>query len=157
MADEVLVLAYDSALSALREQDATLNSLRNRATGLLAAVAVGTSVATGVGLQGSPGDGGTTLPTWAGWLMLLLVAGIGAGVLVVLWPTSRWSFGPDPARLLASSGDDVDRVRRVATAALIEAIAANDRTLTRRMHAYRVGAVLLMLETVVLLLALITG
>jgi hypothetical protein len=51
-------LAYEEARAALREQDATLGSVRNRATGLLAAAAVGTSIAASVGLLNTdPGRG----------------------------------------------------------------------------------------------------
>jgi hypothetical protein len=54
MPDEALTLAYDSTINALREQDSTLSNLRNRATGLLAAAAVGTSFTTAFGLAGTP-------------------------------------------------------------------------------------------------------
>src|SRR4051794_3473473 len=48
--NEVIKLAYEEARAALKEQDATLSNIRNRATGLLAAAAVGTSFAAAVGL-----------------------------------------------------------------------------------------------------------
>src|SRR5918998_1535268 len=54
MPDEALTLAYESTINALREQDSTLSNLRNRATGLLAAAAVGTSFTTALGLAGAP-------------------------------------------------------------------------------------------------------
>ncbi len=54
MPDEVLTLAYDSTINALREQDSTISNLCNRATGLLAAAAVGTSFTTALGLAGAP-------------------------------------------------------------------------------------------------------
>ena len=50
MANEVIKLAYEEARAALKEQDATLSNIRDRATGLLAAAAVGTSFAASVGL-----------------------------------------------------------------------------------------------------------
>ena len=51
MANEVIKLAYEEVrAAALKEQDATLSNIRDRATGLLAAAAVGTSFAASVGL-----------------------------------------------------------------------------------------------------------
>jgi hypothetical protein len=154
-ADEVLKLAYEEARAALREQDATLGSVRNRATGLLGAAAVGTSIAAAVGLLNTDPQRGHLLPGWATWSLLALVVVLGAGVMVVLWPAPRWRFGPAPARLLEAAGEDITRVRRSATQAMIAALASNDRALGRRMAVYRLTVGILTLELVVLLLALI--
>src|SRR3954452_3505216 len=64
--NEVIKLAYEEARAALKEQDATLSNIRNRATGLLAAAAVGTSFAAAVGLLNTDPARGTVLPIWAG-------------------------------------------------------------------------------------------
>src|SRR5688500_3313215 len=102
-ADEIVRLAYDEARAALREQDATLANLRNRASALLAAAAVGTSFAATVGLLNVDPKRGDALPLWAGWILLSSVALVGVGVLVVLWPATNWQFGPNAGRLLDSA------------------------------------------------------
>ena len=52
MTNEIVKLAFEEARAALKEQDATLGSLRNRAIGLLAAASVGTSFAASFGPGG---------------------------------------------------------------------------------------------------------
>lgn len=157
MPDEVLSLAYDSALNALREQDGTISNLRNRATGLLVAAAISTSFATALGLLNIDPSRGPVFPPWAGWTLVILVLLIGISVMVVLWPASRWSFGPDPAKLLASSGNDIDEVRQTATEALIHGITSNNRAISIRVLAYRISAGMLLTESIVLVLALLTS
>lgn len=154
MADEVVRLAYDEARAALREQDATLGNVRNRATALLAAAAVGTSVAATLGLLNTDPDRGRVFPAWAGWLLLLLVVAVGTGVMAVLWPVPEWQFGPNPRRLLEAAGADADGVLRAATDAMITGVASNDRQLRQRMNAYR-GAVLVLTAQVALLILIL--
>jgi hypothetical protein len=86
--NEVIKLAYEEARAALKEQDATLSNIRNRATGLLAAAAVGTSFTATIGLLRTDPAKGVVLPHWAGWTLIALVVLIGSGVMAVLWPSS---------------------------------------------------------------------
>lgn len=137
MSNEVIRLAYDEARAALKEQDATLSNVRNRATGLLAAATVGTSLAASVGLLNTDVAHEAVLPAWAGWAIVGLVVSIGIGVMAVLWPSSAWSFGPDAAMLLSKADADGDAVRRVATKAMLKAITSNDRLLKWRVKVYR--------------------
>lgn len=155
MAEEITRLAYDEARAALREQDATLANVRNRATGLLAAAAVGTSFAAGVGLLNTDPARGATFPLWAGWTMFGLITSIGVGVSIVLWPVTRWSFGPHPAALLRHASHDADDTLRRATEAMIVAMASNDRLLTRRMTTYRITVGVLMIDILLLVAALL--
>ncbi|TYP86881.1 hypothetical protein [Blastococcus xanthinilyticus] len=155
MAGELTQLAYDEARAALREQDATLTSVRNRATGLLGAAAVATSFSTTVGLLNVDPARGGVLPTWAGWVLLFSVALIGVGVMVVLWPAPDWNFGPSARKLLDSVGAETDVVMQAATRAMIAGMASNDRRLERRMTAYRASVVVLMAQLVLLVLAMI--
>jgi hypothetical protein len=157
VANAVIQLAYEEARAALREQDATLGNLRNRATGLLAAAAVGTSVAAAVGLLNTDPSRGPAFPAWAGWTLLALVALLGGGVLSILWPATRWAFGPAPARILQGSDQDIDAIRRHATQAMITSLASNGRSLERRMAVYRGTVGVLTSELLVLLAALILG
>ena len=153
--DEIARLAYDEARTALREQDATLSNVRNRATALLAAAAVGTSFAATVGLLNTDPGRGQVVPTWAGWALLLLVILVGAGVMVVLWPVPDWKFGPSPRKLLDSVGADVQGVLHAATEAMIAALAFNDRRLRQRMNAYRATVVVLMTQVAMLVVIMI--
>jgi hypothetical protein len=155
MADEVSRLAYDEARAALREQDATLSNVRNRATGLLAAVAVGTSFSATAGLLNTDPGRGRIFPAWAGWVLFLTVVLIAAGVLVVLWPTPAWNFGPSPAKLVEMAGQNVEEVLVAATHGMITAIASNDRLLAQRVTAYRATVLVLMVEIALLVVTLL--
>lgn len=157
MPNEILTLAFDEARAALKEQDATLNGLRNRATGLLAAASVGTSFAASIGfLNADPGKG-PAFPVWAGWSLLPLTVLIGAAVMAILWPTKDWSFGLTPQRILDAIDEDPDAVRRTATMAMIRAAEGNQKVIQFRMRAYRGAVAVLLLETAVLVLALVIG
>jgi hypothetical protein len=153
--NEILKLAYDAALVTLQQQDATLGSLRTRATGLLAAAAVGTSIATGVGLYKAE-PGASTLPGWAGWALLGLTLVVGATVMVTLQPT-EWVFGAEPSALLddAVNGKDLDDVYRDATQDLIGCASANLKRIRLRVRAYRIGVAALILQVVVLILGVL--
>jgi hypothetical protein len=155
MADEVLELAYNAATAALREQDATLTSLRNRGTALLSAAAVGTTFAAAVGLLNVDPGRGPVFPLWSGWMLLVLIAVIGVSVMTVLWPASGWSFGPDAEAFLKNEGSDIDDVRRAVTRALAVACRSNSKALKLRMTAYRLGVAFLLVEVFVLVLALL--
>ena len=155
VADEVARLAYDEARTALREQDATLTSVRNRATALLAAAVVGTSLSASVGLLNLDAEQGRPFPAWAGWTLLITVVLISAGVMVVLWPTPTWTFGPSPSRLLASVGEPIDAVLEAATTAMVSGVASNARLLDGRVAAYRATVIVLALEISFLVLSLL--
>jgi hypothetical protein len=155
MADDLTRLAYDEARAALREQDATLANVRNRATALLAAAAVATSFSTTVGLLNIDPSRGNVFPSWAGWVLLCSVTLIGVGVMVVLWPAPDWSFGPSAPKLLDSVGAETDVVMQAATRAMIAGMASNDRRLKQRMTAYRATVVVLMAQLVLLAVLMI--
>jgi hypothetical protein len=156
MGNEVIKLAYEEARAALKEQDATLANVRNRAAGLLAAASVVTSLAAAVGLLNVDPDRGPTFPTWAGWALVGLMVLIGAGVMAVLWPSQAWDFGPSPEIILANAeGDDIDAVRGTATEAMLLASKSNDRKLTWRVHAYQATVLVLLLEVVLLMSVLL--
>lgn len=157
MADEVLKLAYEAALAALKEQDTSLKSVGNRATGLLSASALGTSFAAAIGVLNTDAARGPVVPQWAGWSMLTLVMLIGVACIMVLWPTSDWNFGTSPRTLLDHAGKDVDEVLSGATKALADAVDANERRIEVRSLLYRIGAMLLVGQTVVLVLALLAS
>ena len=156
MANAVVQLAYEEARAALREQDATLGNLRNRATGLLAATVVGTSISAAVGLLNTDPTRGQMFPGWAGWTLLALVGLLGGGVMGSCGrPRAGNSDRPPPG--FCREQQDIDTIRRHATQAMINAITSNGRSLDRRMAVYRGTVCVLMLELLVLLAALIFG
>jgi hypothetical protein len=157
MADEVIRLAYDEARAALREQDASLSNLRNRATALLAATAVGASFASSIGLLNADPKRGPVFPAWAGWTLLLLVLLVGAGVMTVLWPAQNWGYGPSPKKILSGANAQADQVLEAATEAMIVALASNDRVLRHRVNVYRVTVAVLMIQVALFVVIMILG
>src|SRR4051794_24358297 len=155
MADEVTRLAYDEARAALREQDATLGTVRNRATGLLAAAAVGTSFSATAGLLNVDPKRGQVFPAWAAWALLVAVVLVAASVMIVLWPTPHWQYGPSPSKLLSFTGTDINKVLEGAAKAMVTASEINDRTVRHRVSAYQAAVLLLMVEIVLLIVALL--
>jgi hypothetical protein len=155
MADEVLQLAYDEARAALREQDATLSNVRNRATGLLAAAVVGTSFSATAGLLNTDPGRGRTFPGWAAWALLVVIVLIAVGVMAVLWPARAWTFGPSPNGLAARAPDGIDAVLRAGIAGMTTAIASNSRLLEQRMAVYRATVLVLLIQIGLLVVALL--
>jgi hypothetical protein len=154
-ADERIELAYGAAVAAVAQQDVTLTSLRGRATGLLAAVTIGTTFAAGLGLFSVDPTKGTPLPAWSKWTLLALVICVGGLCLAVMWPVTM-CFGVDAGKVLARSeqGDDIDGVRRYVIGELIAGHHANQHALTAKFRLYRAAVIATTVETAVLLLAL---
>ncbi len=155
MASEVIRLAYDEARTALREQDTTLANVRNRATALLAAAAVGTSFSATAGLLNTDPGRGHAFPEWAAWALLVVIVLIAIGVMGVLWPVPAWTFGPSPRALLGRATEEVDVVLYAAVEGMVLAIASNDRLLRQRVAVYRATVMVLMLEIGLLVVALL--
>ncbi|HZC70119.1 MAG TPA: hypothetical protein VE442_05460 [Jatrophihabitans sp.] len=151
----MLKLAFDEARAALADERDRLASVRNRATGLLAAAAVGTSFATTAGLLNADSSHGNVFPAWGAWLLLGVLSLITYGVLVVLWPTRTWDYGLLPEKLLENAERELDDVLRVGTRALIRASSNDRRIVDGRVAAYRLAASALMIEVALLVLVLI--
>lgn len=104
-ADQLYKVAYDEAVRALSEQQAIIDSVRNRAGLLLSAAAVTTSFLGAQALhEGDPG--------FYAWLALAGFTGVAAASLAVLWPR-RWE-------ITASSGDVIATYIESAEPAPIE-------------------------------------
>ncbi|MEV7526181.1 hypothetical protein [Streptomyces sp. NPDC091371] len=140
--DGKYTLAYEAALLALTQQDATLANLRNRATGLFTVAAFITSFSSAIGLISEE----RSLSTGVVVGLVVAMAVIGVCAMVVLWPDDDWRFGPSPALLLKASGDEPS-IRHRATLGMITASEKNERTLKRRANWYRAGVVVLLVET----------
>jgi hypothetical protein len=87
-ADQLYKVAYDEAVRALSEQQAVVDSFRNRAGLLLSAAAVTTSFLGAQSLQG----GNSSVATW---LALTGFVGVAMCSLAILWPR-RWEGAADP-------------------------------------------------------------
>ena len=155
VANEVLRLAYETGVATLAEQDGTLGNLRSRATGLLAATSLGTTVAAGVGLyKAEPGT--ETLPTWAGWLLLIETLLIGSFVVYVCSPVDDWKYGLDASAVLGLEALGVDRLDdfyRGAASELAKAATANQISLRRRFVVYRWSLIGLIVQAATVIVA----
>jgi hypothetical protein len=87
-ADLLYKVAYDEAVRALSEQQATIDSFRNRAGLLLSAAAVTTSF---LGAQAL--DGGSL--SLFSWLALISFVAVAAASLAILWPR-EWDATANP-------------------------------------------------------------
>jgi hypothetical protein len=148
-------MAYEAAVNALTQQDTTLNNLRNRTTALLATGALAASFAAGIGLIHSNAHG-AVVPHWAAWILLALFFLVGGLSVFILWPVDKFGFGPDAAKVLKlhrpefSTDDVLIAFAKDLTAARLR----NFGPIKQRMWAFRIGALLLIGEVVVLVVAL---
>jgi hypothetical protein len=88
MTDALYKIAYDEAVRALSEQQATIDGFRSRAGLLFSAAAVTTSFLGAQALRG----GNASL---CSWLALAAFAGLAMTLLAILWP-QRWDFTVNP-------------------------------------------------------------
>ena len=97
--DELLDLAYNAAAARLTSQTDAFESLRTRASGILAVAALVTSFASGVGLFSTDPSKGKLLPLWALWTLLGILVVLGCCAISILLPTQNWSHDPS-ARII---------------------------------------------------------
>ena len=137
-------LAFDEAGRALDAQERTVNELRSRASVLIAAAAIATSF---FGTRAFA-DGGSSARTWIAIFAFALVA---LCVLAVLWPRSDWSFNASASDLIATyiEPDPLTLPQIHRDLALHRAVAydLNARQLRLLFVVFRIGLVLLVLET----------
>jgi hypothetical protein len=155
--DKRLELAYEAAQQKLSVQDATLGNVRTRANNLLAAAALFTSFAAGVGLiKTNPGHS-AMFSRYVAMALLVVVALLGLSALSVIWPAKGWVFVPSASKIMQmyDSGEDETSIRQFVIAAMIDGGNANSVKLKRKQDAFRVAAALLLAEIVLLLAVLI--
>jgi hypothetical protein len=156
--DTLHVLAYNAAVDVLKQQDGTLSSTRNRASGLLATAVLAASFSTSVGLLGTGLTGNKPIAHQYAWVLLATVISIGIVSSIVAWPVHRWGYGPDPKRLL----DAIEKEHLIAgqlyrdfTILLVQASIRNHRQITYRVRCYQAGILLLIVEVGTIILAII--
>jgi hypothetical protein len=139
-------------------QDATLGSVRTRASNLLATAALFTSVSTAIGLINTDPDKGAVLAPWKALVLVSIVAVLGFCVVRVLLPVNNWQFGPDPQAILneftGGKDESEDSIRKTVIAAMITALGTNSAALKSKQTAFRWSARLLVAEVVLLVLFL---
>jgi hypothetical protein len=154
--DKVVELAYNAAVKAIEQQDATLGNLRNRAAGLLSAITIATSFTAGLGLFSTDPAKGALLSTWSKWLLLALLVVTGALSISVMWP-ANFTFGVDATKILDKHKEErtLDGVRLYVIEALVAGHRHNNGVLRRKFRLYRVAVTALTAEITVLVIALI--
>jgi hypothetical protein len=91
----IYALAYEEAVRALTEQQATLQALRTNAGILLSAAAIATSFLGGTALRA--GDF-----TELSWTAVAFFAALAAAIFGILWPQKDWEFVAGPRRLIST-------------------------------------------------------
>jgi uncharacterized MAPEG superfamily protein len=149
--DPRLAFVYQEALRGLLQQQAAVESIRNRAATLVFAASFVTSLLGGRAL--ADGLNGA----WE-WLGVVVLFSIGALTCVLLWPYYRMSFRFDAQDLLEGY---VDRTPPATLSEMHRSLAlhirsdwqSNGRLIRRMREAFQVALVLLLLDILVWLFA----
>jgi hypothetical protein len=153
MPNSQLEFAVNQGVENLKVQDSTLAKLRDRAAGVLLAASLVTSITGGLGVTKKDV---VFLPAWTAVLLVAILVLIGVLVIGVPWPVHDWSFGLHPKLILEriDKGFDGDALHRYLIDELVQAMAANDKTIVIRGRLYRFAAILLIAEVTIFALAL---
>ncbi len=146
-------LAYDEALRAISQQEATLNDLRSRAGLVLAALSVVTSFLGGTALAGGGGLEAMEI------VATVCFVGAGTALVWLLWPREGWRFRFGPKRIIADYVEskepaDLDEMHRDLALHLAENLSANDIKLRRLWRGFELSCSLLVVEIVAWIVAL---
>lgn len=156
-ADAHLALALEGTKDILKQQDATLGSLRTRCTTLLSTAALIASFAAAVGLLNNDPSRGAVLPDEAAWALFALLTVNGACALHVFWPARRWTYSAaSPVEVFKQydAAKTVNFTWRSVTDELVVGALKNREYLGSRVTAFRWQVASLILEVLVLLAAL---
>ena len=142
-ADPRLAFVYQEALRGLLQQQSAVESLRNRAGTLIFAASFASSLLGSRALT----DG---LGSWD-WLALVLLVGIGALTVVVLWPYYDMTFRFRPDELLARYVDadvtgTMDHLYRDLALQIEVDFRSNGRTVRRMRVAFEYALVMLLIN-----------
>jgi hypothetical protein len=147
-------LAYEEAVRALSEQQAVIDSFRNRAGLLLSSTAITTSFLGAQFLDGSA----LTATTWAA---IAAFAGVAISALAMLWP-QPWEFTANPLDIIKTyeaRGDaaPIDEIHRELSFHMHKSYAENSAGLRRLTLFFQIASGLLTLEVFLWILSLATS
>jgi hypothetical protein len=141
-------LAFDEARRALEDQERSVEQLRSRSGALVAAAAITTSFFGGQTLHGN------RLHTFA-WIAVGAFVGIGLSTICILWPRRDWEFSLDPARFITTYLEPpqggplpIDQIHRDLALHMGASAMLNRGQLRWLIVAFRVGALLLIIDVV---------
>jgi hypothetical protein len=141
--EDVYELAYREAVRALEHQRTTLSELRSRASMLLAAASIATSL---LGQEAFRGMGS------AGWAALSGFALLTTCVMVIVWPDKELTFETDLHALLADQLSSEQPTLSELSLGLITQMSlsrhVNAHRLARAIRIFRVGIALLAIQMV---------
>ena len=155
--ESMYALAYNAAIETLKLQDGTLASFRNRASGLLATAALVASFSISIGIIKVAPPKVVAIPHPYGWVLLATFVLTGVASSVVLWPTRRWAYGPDPNLLLKAienEGLTLEQLYGKFARLLTDASRRNAPKLLFRVRAYQAGIILLVIEVGTIIVAI---
>ena len=153
-ASAVYALAYEEAVRALSEQQATLQSLRTNAGILLSAAAIATSFLGGTALRAGDFTG-------LSWTAVVLFASLAAAIFAILWPRTDWEFVAGPRRLISTYAETgsslpLPRVKRDLALHMEDSYDANGWRLGWMVRLMRLAIVFLAAETLIWIIDLVS-
>jgi hypothetical protein len=156
--ETAISLAYDAGVSALKQQDATLANLRNRATGVFSTAALVAVIGGGLGLIHLDPADGSVLPAWTAVVLLIILAIVGLLFVLIQWPVKNWSYGLHPRLILdrATESRDIERIKRELAIDLGEAMEENERRIRLGSRLLPAIGVLLVAEVVIFVIGMVT-
>jgi hypothetical protein len=157
--DPRLLMGYDAAVASLARQDVTLNSIRTRGIGLVAASAALTTLASSLGHVHAGKAADQVVPPWAAWTTIGLLVVMAAVLAKILWPVNSWHFGASPAVITEhiAAGEDVNTLRKYILDRMIEGRTQNAGIMKLRLRCYEALFLLLFTEVVILVTAIATS
>lgn len=145
-------VAYDEAVRALSEQQAVIDSFRNRAGLLLSAAAVTTSF---LGARVLHGGGSSAFS----WLALAGFAGVATASLAILWPRRRWEFAADPHDVIETYIEStelvqIEELHRELSLHMHGSYLENRKGLEKLIVLFQIASVLLAIEVALWVIAI---
>lgn len=159
--DPLLKLAYDAADRLLLHQQAVLQGIRTRATGVVATAALLVTVPYGLGFATRPGDSdtlrGSPFPLWASWTLLGILVAVSLTALATLWPIEGWTFTANATRIvkLRDDGQGEVFVLKDQIEAMTSGAQKNRDLIKSKQALYQASIGLMLLEAAILTLGVI--
>jgi hypothetical protein len=149
--DMLYRVAYNEAVRALSEQQATIDSFRTRAGLVLSAAAITTSFMGAQALEGGDSHG-------AAWLGLVAFVGVAITSLGILWPR-QWEFTANPRDVIQTYIESeqpapIDELHRDLSLHMHDSYSDNRKGLEQLAVFFQIACGLLALEVVLWIIAI---